>query len=533
MTRRNLLQALAAAALPVRAQQTKPNIVGYREYAKCLPDAIRALAEEAYNRRSAQIRKLTTAAAIQERQRWARETFWKITGGMPERTPLNTRTTGAFEREQYRVEKLVYQSRPDEWISANLYIPKNGTAPFPGVLFQMGHTDNGKAGDTYQRCCQGLVQLGFVVLAFDPMGQGERIHYLSADAPSTRLPSADDEHTVAGKQMLLVGDTAARMQTWDAVRSLDVLASHPLVDPKRLASTGQSGGATITMMLAAVDDRLACAAVSSGNTENFACANFHPPGSVDDAEQNLVGAGPLGFDRWDLLWPIAPKPLLILTSAKDFFGTYSPNYEDNGLEEYGRLEAAYRVLRKPNHLHRFESPLPHGMSYVMRLETYRWLTRWLQDGRKVDQEPPVAPEPDRTLWATESGSVVRSLNSKTPFQSSHEKASSITTPSKPADLRKLFGMGPPRAKSTSASIEPRAIARLRNTRGGSSHGRSRLGARLDFRAEAIRTEIVDRRRSSRPQLRLAGRRSLPAPCRRRYGGVRARSARHRRHASRI
>jgi dienelactone hydrolase len=434
MTRRNLLQALGTAALSLRAQPSKPNIVGYREYAKCLPDAIRALAAEAYNRRSAEIRKLTTATSIHERQRWARETFWKISGGMPERTPLNTRTTGSFEREKYRVEKLVYQSRPDEWISANLYIPKSGIAPFPGVLFQMGHTDNGKAGDTYQRCCQGLVQLGFVVLAFDPMGQGERINYVG-------LPSADDEHTMAGKQMLLVGDTAMRMQTWDAVRSLDVLAAHPLVDPKRLASTGQSGGATITMMLAAVDDRLACAAVSSGNTENFACANFHPPGSVDDAEQNLVGAGPLGFDRWDLFWPIAPKPLLILTSAKDFFGTYSPNYEDNGLEEYGRLEAAYRLLQKPDHLQRFESPLPHGLSYVLRVEVYRWFTRWLQDGRKIDQEPPVAPEPDRTLWATESGSVVRSLNSKTPFQSSREKARSITTPSEPADLRKLFGMG--------------------------------------------------------------------------------------------
>jgi hypothetical protein len=194
------------------------------------------------------------------------------------------------------------------------------------------------------------------------------------------------------------------------------------------------------MMLAAVDDRLACAAVSSGNTENFACANFHPPGSTDDAEQNFIGAGTLGFDRWDLLWPIAPKPLLILTSGHDFFGTYSPNYEDNGLEEYARLEAAYRLLGRPDHLQRFESPLPHGLSYVLRLETYRWLTRRLQDGRKIDQEPPVAPEPDRNLWATESGSVVRDLKSQTPFQSVRARARTIQTPSKPADVRSLLGM---------------------------------------------------------------------------------------------
>ena len=444
--RRDLLLAIiagtGASGLALRGQpDAKPNIIGYREYAKCFPDAIRMLAAEAYTRRTAQIRKLTSAAAIHERRRWARETFWKIAGGMPSRTPLNTRTTGSFEREKYRVEKLVYQSRPDEWISGNLYIPKNGSGPFPGVLFHMGHTNNGKGGDTYQRCCQGLVQLGFLVLAFDPMGQGERIDYPGPDG-SSRLPSADEEHTKAGMQMLLIGETATGMQTWDAVRSLDVLASHPLVDPKRLASTGQSGGATVTMMLAAVDDRLSCAAVSSGNTENFACANFHPPGSTDDAEQNLVGSAPLGFDRWDMLWPIAPKPLLILTSAKDSFGTYSPNYEDNGLEEYGRLEAAYRLLGKSDHLQRFESPLPHGLSYVLRLEIYRWLTRWLEDGRKIEQEPPVAPEPERNLWATESGNVARDLGSKTPFQSSREKARAIKTPSNPADLPRLLGMGP-------------------------------------------------------------------------------------------
>ena len=98
------------------------------------------------------------------------------------------------------------------------------------------------------------------------------------------------------------------------------------------------------MLLAAVDDRLACAAVSSGNTENVACAGFLPPGSTDDAEQDFIGSGPLGFDRWDTLYPIAPKPLLVLASAKDSFGTYSPNYMTNGREEFAKLRRFYEVL---------------------------------------------------------------------------------------------------------------------------------------------------------------------------------------------
>jgi hypothetical protein len=75
------------------------------------------------------------------------------------------------------------------------------------------------------------------------------------------------------------------------------------------------------MLLAAVDDRLATVAVFSGNTENVATANFLPPGSTDDAEQNFVGAGPLGFDRWDLLYPFVPKPMLIPQAGRETVGS--------------------------------------------------------------------------------------------------------------------------------------------------------------------------------------------------------------------
>src|SRR5450432_1249400 len=214
--------------------------IQYRQYARCLPDYLEALAADAYARRSRRIAALRTPGDIRGYQAWARQTFARLAAlpektPLPERTPPSVRTTGAFERERYRVEKLVYESRPGWFVTANLYLPKqNGT--HPGVLFQMGHATNGKASVTYQRCCQGLVQLGYLVLAFDPMGQGER---------ATGLPTADDEHTVPGRQLLLIGETATGLQLWDAMRSLDVLESHPQVDRTKLASTGQSGGGTV------------------------------------------------------------------------------------------------------------------------------------------------------------------------------------------------------------------------------------------------------------------------------------------------
>jgi dienelactone hydrolase len=408
--------AASAAAAQTNATLDYPGLK-YRDYSRILPDYLKKIARSAYEQRSVEIAKLKTPGLIHKRQQWSRDTFWKLIGGRPESSPLNVRVTGAFDREKYRVEKLIFESRPDLHVTANLYIPKLVPPPYPGVLFQMGHTPNGKAGATYQRACQGLAQLGYLVLGIDPQGQGERIYYPDATGLRTRLEGGPDgEHTYAGIQMLLTGDSSTRLQTWDAVRSLDVLASHPLVDAKRLASTGQSGGGTLTMFLMAVDDRLATAAVFSGNTENFVSADWNPPGPVDDAEQDFPGSAPLGWDRWDSMYPFAPKPLLISVSHKDFFGTYSPRYITNGWEEFKKLRAVYQVLGKPDHIKWDGTGLPHGLSYDTRLSMYKWLARWLKgDRQEVAEEPPTVIEKDQLLWATKSGNVVRELRGATPF----------------------------------------------------------------------------------------------------------------------
>ncbi|MDQ2899417.1 MAG: acetylxylan esterase [Acidobacteriota bacterium] len=451
MTRRELLTIpLAAAAFGQNSDGLFPG-TQYRDYSRCLPDFLRTLAAHAYERRNRELEKLITPAAIQRRQKWVGETFWQLVGGKPVDSALHVQQSGSFNRTGYRVEKIVYQSHPEFYVPADVYVPTAADPPFPGVLFQMGHSPNGKAADTYQRCCQGLAKLGYLVLAFDPMGQGERIYYPDASGTHTRLRSADDEHTVPGRQMLLMGETASRMQVWDAIRSLDVLAAHPKVDARRLASMGQSGGGTLTMLLLSVDDRLSAAAVCSGNTENFACANFNPPGSTDDAEQDFVNSGPVGFDRWDLFYPFAPKPLLVTVSDKDSFGTYSSNYIASGWEEYGKLKRAYEILGKPENLAWSDTPLPHGLSYDSRLQVYNWFERHLKgSARKIEEEPAVSPEPDETLWASKTGNV-RSLGGQTPFTLLKSRNAAMT----PVPLDELVGADRP-----PVSLRARVLSRV-------------------------------------------------------------------------
>jgi dienelactone hydrolase len=445
MTRRQLfaLPALRGAAyFGQESNRDRARFPGahYRNYSRCLPDYLRFLARMAYEKRNQDLAKLVTKEAVTVRQRWVRDTFWRLAGGMPARTPLNARTVGAFERSAYRVEKVIYESRPNFSITANLYIPKSARGPLPGVLFQMGHYPNGKANDSYQRFAQGLVQLGYLVLAFDPMGQGERFYYPDSSKRQSRLANSDSEHTTPGKQMLLYGYTATRLQVWDAIRSLDYLAAHPLVDTKRLASTGHSGGGTLTMLLAAADARLAAAAVCMANTENFACAPFYPPGSTDDAEQDFINSGPAGFDRWDLFYPLAPKPLLISVSDQDFYDTYSPQYISNGWKEFKRLRAVYELMGRGESLAWADTILPHALAYESRMQIYNWFGRWLKAGAQpVTAEPEVKPEPDQALWATEAGSTVVSLHSETPFSLLKREI----TERKPLNLTKVLGVDVP------------------------------------------------------------------------------------------
>ena len=97
------------------------------------------------------------------------------------------------QRDGYRVEKVIYESRPDHHVTANLYLPE-GKPPFPGVLVPCGHSANGKAAEAYQRACILMAKNGLAVLCYDPIGQGERVQLLDDDGKPAIAGQHDRAH---------------------------------------------------------------------------------------------------------------------------------------------------------------------------------------------------------------------------------------------------------------------------------------------------------------------------------------------------
>ena len=111
-------------------------------------------------------------AAYQER---LRDRFVEALGGFPERTPLSPQVTGVVQRDGYRVEKILFESRPKFYVSAAFFVPDASRypPPYPGVLVPCGHAQPAKAHDEYQSVGALLALNGMAALVYDPVEQGE------------------------------------------------------------------------------------------------------------------------------------------------------------------------------------------------------------------------------------------------------------------------------------------------------------------------------------------------------------------------
>jgi dienelactone hydrolase len=262
-----------------------------------------------------------------------------------------------------------------------------------------------------------LVRKGFVVLAFDPLGQGERLQYLNPKTGLSELGnnSSTREHSRAGSQCFLTGDSLARYMIWDGIRSIDYLLTRPEIDPARTGITGRSGGGTQSAYIAAVDERILAAAPENYITTFEPLLKMRGP---QDPEQNFYRGIARGFDQPDLLIARAPKPTLLVATTRDIFNIQGTQ---TALTEAQRAHAA---LGGADSIAMTVDDAEHTSTKKNREATYAFFRKHLNlPGHSADEN--IARPAEDELRITATGQVSTSLQSETVFTLNRRRAEAL------------------------------------------------------------------------------------------------------------
>lgn len=318
---------------------------------------------------------------------------------MPEKTPLRAKRFGVIEREGFKVERVYFESYPGHFVTGSLFSPHGETeanglvdGKRPGVLCPHGHWADGrfydslgrdghrgaiaqiaKGGERFAaaarnpiiaRCVQ-LARMGCVVFVFDTIGNADSKQLVEHRRGSREGMNGSrlGEWGFVSPQATLRLQTNFGLQTWNSVRAMDFLTSLEEVDQGRLLVTGASGGATQTMILSAIDERVDIAfpavMVSTGMQGGCTCENSH---------YLRVGQGNI-----DIAAAFAPKPLG-LTAADD----WTVELESKGHPD---LKSLYRQLKAPkNYEAHFDIHFYHNFNHVSRTHLYGFVNEHFKLG---------------------------------------------------------------------------------------------------------------------------------------------------------
>lgn len=313
-----------------------------------------------------------------------RDLLLKAWGGFPsEPCPLEARKLGEIVRDGYRVEKIVFQTMPGVWMTANAYVPDGKpNQTFPAVLCVHGHWAGAKQDPVVQSRCIGLAKLGFFVLCVDAFGAGER-------AIGEALGEYHGEMT--GASLLLLGRPLSGIQVYENMRAVDYLQSRPEVDPNRLGITGSSGGGNQSMYAGAYDERLRCVVptCSVGNYQAYlsaaCCMCEVVPGILQRHEEGHV----LGL--------AANRGLMVTSATQDAF-QFSVDQARISISR-AREIAALTAPDGPSAVRHTIIESPHHYNAPMREAMYGWMTKHLKgegDGSPIP-EPEIKPEEPEVL----------------------------------------------------------------------------------------------------------------------------------------
>ncbi len=307
----------------------------------------------------------------QTRREALRKNLFAAMGPMPARAcDLSPRIVGKLQREGYRIENFLFQSRPDVWVTANAFVPETVKGKVPAVLAVHGHWAGARRDPVVQARCLGLVKLGFFVLVVDAFSAGER---------HPTIARGTYHGALLGSTLWPAGQTLLGLQVYDNRRAVDYLLTRPEVDGERLGITGASGGGNQTMYAGALDERFKAVVpvCSVGNYQAYlhaaCCVCELLPGVLRFTEEG------------DVLGLVAPRALMVINATKDAF-QFSVGEAKKSLQ---RAKAIFKLHGKEEKVTHAIFESPHAYNQAMREAMYGWMTRWLKD----EGEGKPIPEP--------------------------------------------------------------------------------------------------------------------------------------------
>lgn len=412
MLRGWVLVLLGAAALPVRAGELDV-LDGVPNRRTMVAEYLARQAVPYETRRDEEIAAIGSVEQLKAWQQKTRSRLVELLGGLPKTTPLNPRVVGKLDRDGYRIERIVFESQPRLYVTANLYLPasKASQSRSPAFIAPVGHWLEGKTFEDYQRLGMEMARQGYLLLVYDPIGQGERLEYFDPVTGQDRVGgSGTTAHTLVAHQCFLIGETLTKYFIWDGMRAIDYLLTRPEVDPERIGAIGGSGGGTLTRFISALDERVnisipVVSAASKGGV-----------GGSADGEQNLPGnvfARIWSRDHW---WLVPPRPLLNLNASED-------HSFQTALDSMNELKRAYQLVHRDGDAVVLEAQGRHGIIADMRKSAYEFIARhWARGEAASARVGEGELEKPADLWATETGQVWTSLGGTTVFDINRQRA---------------------------------------------------------------------------------------------------------------
>ena len=283
---------------------------------------------------------------------------------LPPRTNLKATKTGQFEHEGVIVENLNYQSMPGLYVTANLYRPKVVDKPLPTILYVCGHAVKDKNGVRYgnkagyEHHGMWYAKHGFVCMVIDTVQLGEIVGEHHGTYDKDRFWWFSRGYTPAG------------VEAWAGMRALDYLETRPEVDKARFGVTGRSGGGAYSWWIAALDERIACAAPTAGITT---LRNHVVDGCVEGHCDCMFMVNTYRWDYDKVAALVAPRPLCIVNTDKD---TIFPI--DGVFKIYQSTRRIYKLLDAEKNIGLQIAEGPHADTQPLNTGEFHWMTRFLQ-----------------------------------------------------------------------------------------------------------------------------------------------------------